>query len=315
MASAASLTPCTPPGYGVLVDWVPAHFAGRMGAGQVRRHALYETPTRVAANNSTGHPGVRLRPHRGAQLLVANALYWLEVPHRRAAGGCRATPCSTWIIPPGRAWLTYVHGGRENLDAVTFLQEMNATVYRKPPWRDHDRRGEPSVALASTRHPPRRLGFGFKWNVGWMHDTLDYIGRDPVDRGLHRDTEREKRRAVPARTTARYKKSADEPLRPCTQRASMAPRRSRSTRSRRAGSPHLPDGGIHRCQMFQIEGRPQLLDRRRVPHGFELGPAPSSKRAAAQRIRHHQDVGEQNRGIETIALPGCMVASVASSGV
>ena len=86
---------------------------------------------------------------------------------------------------PEGQWLPNVHGGRENLDAVAFLQEMNATVYRKYP-------GVVTIAEESTAWPgvtrPTHLGglgFGFKWNMGWMHDTLDYVGRDPIYRGYH----------------------------------------------------------------------------------------------------------------------------------
>ena len=86
---------------------------------------------------------------------------------------------------PEGQWLPNVHGGRENLDAVAFLQEMNATVYRHHP-------GVVTIAEESTAWPgvsrPTHLGglgFGFKWNMGWMHDTLDYIAHDPVYRGYH----------------------------------------------------------------------------------------------------------------------------------
>jgi 1,4-alpha-glucan branching enzyme len=86
---------------------------------------------------------------------------------------------------PEGQWLPNVHGGRENLDAVAFLQEMNATVYRNHP-------GVVTIAEESTAWPgvtrPTHLGglgFGFKWNMGWMHDTLDYVGRDPIYRGYH----------------------------------------------------------------------------------------------------------------------------------
>ncbi len=82
-------------------------------------------------------------------------------------------------------WLPNIYGGRENLDAVAFLQEMNATVYRHHP-------GVMTIAEESTAWPgvtrPTHLGglgFGFKWNMGWMHDTLGYIGQDPIYRGYH----------------------------------------------------------------------------------------------------------------------------------
>ena len=118
--------------------------------------------------------------------LVANALYWLEQFH---IDGLRVDAVASMLYldysrPEGQ-WLPNIHGGRENLDAVAFLQEMNATVYRHHP-------GVVTIAEESTAWPgvsrPTHLGglgFGFKWNMGWMHDTLDYIGRDPIYRGYH----------------------------------------------------------------------------------------------------------------------------------
>ncbi len=79
-----------------------------------------------------------------------------------------------------------MYGGRENLEAVQFLQEMNATVYKRVPGRDHDRRGVDVAGRASPGRPTSGgLGFGFKWNMGWMHDTLGYVQHDPVHRQYH----------------------------------------------------------------------------------------------------------------------------------
>ena len=83
-------------------------------------------------------------------------------------------------------WTPNVYGGRENLEAVAFLQEMNATVYKRVPGAITDRRGVDVLAAAS---PGRRtvggLGFGFKWNMGWMHDSLGYVQNDPIHRQYH----------------------------------------------------------------------------------------------------------------------------------
>jgi 1,4-alpha-glucan branching enzyme len=177
-------------GYGVIVDWVPAHFPrDEWALAKFDGTALYE----------------HADPRRGEQLdwgtlvfdfgrkevrnfLVANALYWLEEFH---IDGLRVDAVASMLYldfsrPEGQ-WLPNVHGGRENLDAVAFLQEMNATVYRNHP-------GTITIAEESTAWPgvtrPTHLGglgFGFKWNLGWMHDTLDYLGRDPVDRASRRD--------------------------------------------------------------------------------------------------------------------------------
>jgi 1,4-alpha-glucan branching enzyme len=175
-------------GYGVIVDWVPAHFPkDEWALARFDGTPLYEHPD----------------PRRGEQLdwgtyvfdfgrkevrnfLVANALYWLEEFH---IDGLRVDAVASMLYldysrEEGQ-WLPNIYGGRENLEAVSFLQEMNATVYRTHP-------GVVTIAEESTSWPgvtrPTHLGglgFGFKWNMGWMHDTLHYAGREPVHRGYH----------------------------------------------------------------------------------------------------------------------------------
>src|SRR5690606_13439038 len=115
--------------------------------------------------------------------LVANALYWLEVFH---VDGLRVDAVASMLYldysrEPGE-WTPNVHGGRENLEAVEFLQEMNAVVYRRVP-------GAVTIAEESTSWPgvtrptsDGGLGFGLKWNMGWMHDSLGYLRADPVHR-------------------------------------------------------------------------------------------------------------------------------------
>ncbi len=175
-------------GIGVIMDWVPAHFPKDSWAlGRFDGTPLYEHPD----------------PRRGEQLdwgtfvfnfgrsevrnfLVANAVFWLEEFH---IDGLRVDAVASMLYldysrEPGE-WLPNEYGGRENLEAVAFLQEMNATVYKRCP-------GIVTVAEESTDWPgvtrPTHLGglgFGFKWNMGWMHDSLDYMSREPIYRQYH----------------------------------------------------------------------------------------------------------------------------------
>jgi 1,4-alpha-glucan branching enzyme len=175
-------------GIGVLVDWVPGHFPkDEFALARFDGTALYE----------------HADPRRGEQLdwgtyvfdfgrtevrnfLVANALYWLEEFH---VDGLRVDAVASMLYldysRPADAWLPNIYGGRENLDAIAFLQEVNATVYKRVP-------GAVTIAEESTSWPgvtrPTHLGglgFGFKWDMGWMHDTLDYLQHTPIHRQYH----------------------------------------------------------------------------------------------------------------------------------
>ncbi|WP_322099680.1 1,4-alpha-glucan branching protein GlgB [Aquibaculum arenosum] len=177
-------------GIGVILDWVPAHFpADAHGLATFDGTALYE------------HADPRLGFHRDwntliynfgrqevANFLLANALYWLDRFHIDAL---RVDAVASMLyLDYSRGpdeWLPNVHGGRENLEAIAFLQETNSALFAEHP-------GATSIAEESTAYPgvsrpvyAGGLGFGFKWNMGWMHDTLDYVGRDPLYRHHHHD--------------------------------------------------------------------------------------------------------------------------------
>lgn len=175
-------------GIGVILDWVPAHFPkDEFALARLDGTPLYEHPDPQRGEHPDwgtyvfdfGRPEVR-------NFLVANALYWLEEFH---VDGLRVDAVASMLyLDYSRndgEWQPNVHGGRENLEAVQFLQELNATVYKQVP-------GAFTVAEESTSWPGVTratehdgLGFGFKWNMGWMHDTLHYLQRDPLYRGHH----------------------------------------------------------------------------------------------------------------------------------
>jgi 1,4-alpha-glucan branching enzyme len=177
-------------GIGVLLDWVPAHFPkDEWALANFDGTALYEHPD----------------PHRGEHpdwgslifnygrwevrnFLVANALYWLEEFH---VDGLRVDAVASLLyLDYSREhgqWSPNEHGGNENLEAIAFLRELNAVVYREHP-------GAVMIAEESTAFPGVSrptdwggLGFGLKWNMGWMHDTLEYVERDPLFRKHHHD--------------------------------------------------------------------------------------------------------------------------------
>ena len=175
-------------GIGVIMDWVPAHFPkDDFALARFDGSPLYEDP-----NPSRGeHPdwGTYVFDFGRKEVrnfLVANALYWLQEFH---IDGIRVDAVASMLYldysREDGEWQPNVHGGRENLEAVQFLQELNATIYKLVP-------GAITVAEESTSYPgvtrptsADGLGFGFKWNMGWMHDSLTYVAHDPIHRAYH----------------------------------------------------------------------------------------------------------------------------------
>ncbi len=175
-------------GIGVIMDWVPAHFPkdewalARFNGGAQYEHAdpqLGEHPDWGTLIFDFGRNEVR-------NFLVANALYWLEEFH---IDGLRVDAVASMLYldysRDDGAWSPNRFGGRENLEAISFLQEMNATAYRRNPGIVTI--AEESTAFAGVTAPTSGggLGFGIKWNMGWMHDSLKYMAEDPVNRGWH----------------------------------------------------------------------------------------------------------------------------------
>ncbi|MEO6714530.1 MAG: 1,4-alpha-glucan branching protein GlgB [Mycobacteriales bacterium] len=175
-------------GIGVIVDWVPAHFPkDEFALARFDGTALYEhDDPRLGEHPDWGTLVFNFERNEVRNFLIANALYWIEELH---IDGLRVDAVASMLYldysREAGQWLPNKFGGRENLAAVQFLQEMNATVYRRSP-------GAITIAEESTSWPgvsrPTHLGglgFGFKWNMGWMHDTLDYVTREPVYRQFH----------------------------------------------------------------------------------------------------------------------------------
>ncbi|WP_019144730.1 1,4-alpha-glucan branching protein GlgB [Aeromicrobium massiliense] len=177
-------------GIGVIVDWVPAHFPRDAWAlARFDGTPLYEHPDPRRGEQPDwgtyvfdfGRPQVR-------NFLVANALYWLEEFH---VDGLRVDAVASMLYldysRQDGQWEPNVHGGRENLEAVQFLQELNGTVAKHHP--DTLVIAEESTSWPGVTAPTGTggLGFAMKWNMGWMHDTLQYLGREPVHRSWHQD--------------------------------------------------------------------------------------------------------------------------------
>ncbi|MFJ8594176.1 1,4-alpha-glucan branching enzyme [Streptomyces sp. NPDC093598] len=181
-------------GIGVLMDWVPAHFPRDDWAlAEFDGRPLYEheDPLR-AAHPDWGTLEFDFGRNEVRNFLVANAVYWCEEFH---IDGLRVDAVASMLYldysrEPGQ-WTPNEHGGRENLDAVAFLQEMNATLYRRVPGVvtiAEESTAWDGVTRATHHKGPSGfggLGFGLKWNMGWMHDSLQYMSHEPVHRKYH----------------------------------------------------------------------------------------------------------------------------------
>jgi 1,4-alpha-glucan branching enzyme len=175
-------------GIGVLLDWVPSHFPEDLhGLGKFDGTALFEH----ADPRKGFHPDWKslifnYGRYEVRAFLISNALYWLDLFH---VDGLRVDAVASMLYldysRKDGEWIPNEHGGRENLEAISFLREFNEAVYQNYP--DTVTIAEESTAFPGVSRPAYLggLGFGQKWMMGWMHDTLNYFKKDPIHRKYH----------------------------------------------------------------------------------------------------------------------------------
>jgi 1,4-alpha-glucan branching enzyme len=175
-------------GIGVILDWVPAHFPrDEWALARFDGTALYEhADPRRGAHPDWGTLVFNYARHEVRNFLISNALFWTREYH---ADGIRVDAVASMLYldysREAGEWVPNEFGGREDLDAVAFLKELNEVLHAREP-------GVISAAEESTAWPGVSrptyvggLGFGFKWNMGWMHDTLGYFQHEPIHRRYH----------------------------------------------------------------------------------------------------------------------------------
>jgi 1,4-alpha-glucan branching enzyme len=179
---------CHREGLGVILDWVPGHFPDDPhGLSHFDGTALYEHANpKQGRHLDWGTLIYNFGRTEVTNFLVSNALFWLE---RYAIDGLRVDAVASMLYldysRPAGGWIPNQHGGRENIEAIAFLRRFNTELYARFP--QAMTAAEESTAWPQVSQPVDHggLGFGYKWNMGWMHDTLKYIGKDPIHRQYH----------------------------------------------------------------------------------------------------------------------------------
>lgn len=175
-------------GIGVILDWVPAHFpADAHGLGHFDGTFLFEHADPRQGYQPNWHSSLfNYGRNEVRAFLISSALFWLDKYH---IDGLRMDAVTSMLyLDYGRKegeWIANSKGGRENLEAISFLRNLNETIYRDYP--DTQTFAEESTSWAMVSRPTTMggLGFGLKWNMGWMHDTLGYFSEDPLNRKYH----------------------------------------------------------------------------------------------------------------------------------
>ncbi len=175
-------------GIGVYLDWVPSHFpSDQHGLSYFDGTHLYEhSDPREGFHPDWGSAIFNYGRHEVRSFLLSSALFWLDEYH---IDGLRVDAVASMLYRDYSRkfgeWVPNIHGGNENLEAIDFLRRFNEAVYREFP--DVQTVAEESTSWSQVSRPTSTggLGFGLKWDMGWMHDTLKYLARDPIHRSHH----------------------------------------------------------------------------------------------------------------------------------
>jgi 1,4-alpha-glucan branching enzyme len=175
-------------GIGVILDWVPAHFpTDEHALAYFDGTHLYEHADRRQGHHPDWDSFIfNFGRHEVRSFLLSSAMFWLDAYH---ADGLRIDAVASMLYldysRKAGEWIPNVHGGRENLDAIAFMRALNAEVYREFPGVQTYAEESTSWPMVSRPLYVGGLGFGFKWDMGWMHDTLRYFHVDPIHRRHH----------------------------------------------------------------------------------------------------------------------------------